>query len=275
MHFKYTPIPQIVARLSYATNIGRPSIGQLIPRTTVNLDNQTVSSSNPSLEPQTANNFDLTAEYYFEPAGQFTVGVFLKEIKKFIYTAGGTVIAAGNDNGFDGDYVGYTYTTQRNGGFAKVKGLEVSYSQQFTFLPGIWRGLGAYANLTRMQAEGNYGTGSAIALAPTPRVAGFNPLVGNVGISYIQNRLSLRASFNYRGRYLTGYNANESRASYLAARPVLDIKTLYRISKKFDVYLDVVNVTKTPDRKSEVGYGRVAGVSVMSPQFFFGVNGRL
>ncbi len=275
LHFKYTPVPSLVTRLSYATNIGRPGIGQLIPRTTVNFDNQSVSSSNPSLRPQTANNFDLSAEYYFEPAGQFAVGVFLKEIKNFIYTVAGQTITSGPDNGFDGDYAGYSYTTQQNGGFAKVKGIEVSYSQQFTFLPGFWNGFGAYANFTRMQAEGNYGSGSAIALAPNPKVAGFNPFVGNLGISYIKNRVSLRASYNYRGRYLTGYNANESRATYLSARPVIDIKTLFHVSKHYDVYLDVVNVTTTPDRRTEVGYGRVAGLSTMYPQFFFGINGRM
>jgi hypothetical protein len=35
-------------RMSYATNIGRPAIGQLIPRTTANIENQTLSTSNPS-----------------------------------------------------------------------------------------------------------------------------------------------------------------------------------------------------------------------------------
>ena len=60
--------------LSDATNIGRPSIGQLIPRTTVNFENETISTSNPSLEPQFADNFDRGMEYYFEPAG---VVVFL------------------------------------------------------------------------------------------------------------------------------------------------------------------------------------------------------
>lgn len=275
VHLKYLPTPNIVTRLSYATNIGRPSIGQLIPRTTVNYDNNTVSSSNPSLQPQTAQNFDFTTEFYFEPAGLFTAGVFLKEIKKFIYNSPSTVIGTGADNGFGGDYAGFTYSTQANGGFAKVKGLELGYNQQFTFLPGIWKGLGAYANLTRMQAEGNYGAGSAIALAPNPRVAGFNPFVANVGVSYIRSKLSLRASYNYRGRYLTGYNANESRATYAHARPTVDIKTLYNVNRRFSVYLDVVNVLMNPDRQTEFGYGRPQTTHLMRPQVFFGVNGRL
>ena len=46
-HFTYSPIPKLVTRLGYAANIGRPSIGQLIPTTTVNYENRTVSSVPP------------------------------------------------------------------------------------------------------------------------------------------------------------------------------------------------------------------------------------
>jgi TonB-dependent receptor len=275
VHFKYEFSRNLLTRLSYATNIGRPNIGQLIPRTTVNYDNSTVSSSNPGLEPQTAQNFDLTAEYYFEPAGMLTVGVFLKEIKKFIYTAGGVTIPSGDDNGFNGEYAGFGYTTQYNGGFAKVKGIEFSYNQQFTFLPGWLKAFGAYANLTRMQAEGNYGTGNAIALAPNPRVAGFNPFIANVGISYIRQRVNVRVQYNHLGKYLVGFNANESRATYAAERPTVDIKTLYNINKFYSVYLDVINVFSNPDREREFGYGRSQTVHQMRPQFFFGVNARM
>lgn len=102
--------------LSYATNVGRPGIGQLIPRTNVNFDTQTIASSNPSLKPQTADNFDLALEYYFEPAGTLSIGLFQKQIKNFIYTSGGVVVPGGADNGFNGDYAGYALTTQFNGG---------------------------------------------------------------------------------------------------------------------------------------------------------------
>ena len=272
VHFKYQFAPNLLARASYAENIGRPSVGQLVPRVSANFDNQTLSTSNPSLEPQRARNFDLSAEMYFEPAGMFSVGVFQKEIRKFIYTAGGTTVPTGADNGYGGDYAGFAVTTQFNGGYAKVKGLEIGYSQQFTFLPAPWNGLGAYANATRMQAEGNYGAGNAIALAPNPRIAGFNPFVANVGVSYIKGKLNLRASYNYRDRYLTTFNANESRAVYFAARPTVDIKTLYNVNRRLSVYLDVVNILTQPDRETQWGYGRANTTHYMVPQFFFGVN---
>jgi TonB-dependent receptor len=273
-------MPRLVTRLSYATNIGRPAIGQLIPRTTANIENQTLSTSNPSLKPQLANNFDATAEYYFEPAGVVSAGVFLKELKNFIYTQGGILVPAGADNGFGGDYAGYTLTTQRNGGSAKIKGLELSYSQQFTFLPGFWSGLSAFANMTRMQAEGNYGNGNALgtgpaALTPPAKIAGFNPFIANLGISYIKGRASVRFQYNMRDRYLVTYNVNESRQVYLTARNTLDIKTVYHFSRRFDVYLDVVNALNEPDRQAEFNGGRPQTIGYMTRQILCGINARL
>jgi outer membrane receptor protein involved in Fe transport len=272
LHLKYQFSRNLLARFSYAENIGRPGVGQLIPRTTVNYDNQTLSTSNPALEPQWAKNFDLGVEFYFEPAGLFTAGVFQKDIGKFIYTAGGAVVPAGAENGYDGNYAGFALTTQYNGGSAKVKGLEIGYSQQFAFLPGPWGGLGAFANATRMQAEGNYGAGTAIALAPNPRIAGFNPFVANVGGSYIRGRVNLRASLNYRDRYLGTFNANESRAAYFALRRTVDVKTLYNVNRRLSLYLDVVNIFMNPDRETQFGYGRPQTTHLMRPQFFFGAN---
>lgn len=275
LHFKYEPMPGLVTRLSYATNVGRPSIGQLIPSTTVNYDNRTISTSNPDLKAQYSDNFDLMAEYYFEPAGVISAGVFLKEIKRFIYTAGGSTVPTGSDNGFGGNYEGYALTTQYNGGFAKIKGFELNYLQRFTFLPGIWSGLGAYANYTKMEAEGNYGTGTAISLTPTSEIPGFNPNTGNAGISYIRGKISLRFQYNYSGRYLSSYNANQSRLIYNKARPIFIFKSEYRISKHFDFYLDVVNVFNEPDRVLEYYGGRPNDMKLMSPQVYCGLVGRL
>ncbi len=274
MHLKYRFNRSVLARASYSENIGRPNIGQLIPQTSADADNQTLSTSNPGLEPQRSQNYDLSAEFYFEPAGLFTAGIFQKDLAKFIYTASGGIVPSGQDNGFGGEYAGYTLTTQFNGGSAKIRGIELSYLQQWTFLPGIWKGLGGFANATWMEAKGNYGDGDAKSLVPNPRVAGFNPFIANIGLSYIRGRWNLRANLNYRHTYLNSYNANESRAGYIPRRQSLDLKTLYNVNRRFSVYLDVVNALKEPDRQTQFGYGRPNTSQIMSPQFFFGVNYR-
>ena len=276
LHLKYSPHPRLVTRFSFATNVGRPGIGQLIPRTTVNFDNQTISTSNPSLKPQTAKNYDLSAEYYFEPAGMVSVGLFQKDITNFIYTSGGAIVPAGADNGFGGDYAGYALTTQYNGGSAKVRGLELNYSQQFTFLPGVFAGLGAYANYTRMESAGNYGAGNAIALAPNPKgkVAGFNPETANFGVSYIRNQVTVRLQFTHRARYLTTYNVNDSQLVYAIRRDTLDLKTQYQLSKHVSAYLDINNILREFETGTDIG-SRPASRRVLTPGFFCGINTRL
>ncbi len=277
-HLKFAITPRLIARASWATNVGRPGIGQLIPRTTVNLDSnpRTITTSNPALKPQTANNFDLAAEYYFEPAGVVSVGVFQKDIKNFIFTAGGLTVGSGADNGFGGDYAGYVLTTQYNGGSAKVRGLELNYSQQFTFLPGWLGGFGAYANLTRMESEGNYGAGNSIAVAANPKgkVAGFNPSTSNAGLSYIRDKVTVRLQWNHRARYLTTYNAVDSQLVYRIRRDTLDVKTQYQFTRRLSAYLDVNNVLGEYETGSDRG-PRPSQRRVLTPGFFGGVNVRL
>lgn len=274
LHFKYRPLPNVIARLSYATNIGRPDIGNLIARTTANPDSMTLSANNPSLKPQTSDNFDFSVEYYLRPAGVVSAGVFLKELKSFIFTQSGLVVPPGTDNGFGGDYAGYTLTSKANGGSAKIKGLELNFSQQFSFLPGWWSGFGAFANYTRLDAQGNYNTGNVIAVAPTAEVAGFNPQLANLGLSYIRNKISIRLQFSHRDRYLITYNATDSAKTYARKRNTFDLKTGYQISRHFDVYLNVDNVLNEDDRALELFGHYPTSLIRISPLFHFGVNAR-
>lgn len=272
LHLKYEMRRGLIARASYATNIGRPAIGSLIPRTTVNYDSRSISTSNPSLLPQYADNFDLGIEYYFEPVGLLSAGVFHKDIKNFIYTLGGQIVGTGPNNGFNGDYEGFTLSSSANGGFARVRGIEFAYQQQFTFLPGWWGGFGAFANYTRMETEGNYGTSTVTS---TNEVAGFYPETSNIGVSYIRSPLSIRVQYNYVSRYLNTFSASQARLLYRLARPTVDIKMAYTLSRNFDLYLDVVNVFERADRAWEYWGGRPNGTENMRREFMFGINGRL
>lgn len=248
LHFKYEPIRGLITRASYSSNIGRPNIGTLIPSTTVSVTQQTVATSNPSLKAQYANNFDVGLEYYFEPVGMVSAGVFLKEMKDFIFTQGGILIPAGPDNGFGGDYVGYNLTTQRNGGTAKVQGFELNYQQQFTFLPGWWSGFSFNANYTKLEASGNYGGTTVLS---TSQVAGFVPESGSMGLSYIKNKVTVRLQGTYAGRFLRAYSTSPARLDYARPQTMINLKTVYQISRHYDFYLDVNNVFNEADRNWE------------------------
>jgi hypothetical protein len=76
-------------------------------------------------------------------------------------------------------------------------------------------------------------------------------------------------------RYLNTFSASQARLLYRLARPTLDLKTVYTINRRFDLYLDVINVFARADRAWECWGGRPNGTEWMRPEFLFGLNARL
>lgn len=60
------------------------------------------------------------------------------------------------DVGFDpAEYAGYTFRSAQNlPGTSTNRGYVAEYSQQLTFLPGAWRGLGLHGSVTYLEPDG-------------------------------------------------------------------------------------------------------------------------
>ena len=275
VHFKYDSSAGLLARASYSTGMGRPNFTTIIPNDSVNDTTQRVTANNTSLKPQQSDNIDVTLEYYFKPAGLFSVGVFSKEIDDFIFQSDRGLIPAGTDNGFGGDYAGYTLTTQANGGSARIRGVEVSYQQQFSNLPGFWRGFGVYANHTWLQTKGDYGTpGAAFQSGEVP---GFIPRSANGGLSYLNRGWTLRAQYNYNGRALgSTLNANPALRQYNYSKRRVDFNASYALSPKLTLFADVINALS--DTLGDNPYisipERKRGADLFTAEIKFGVSGR-
>lgn len=248
LHLRYSPTRSFVSRLSYSSGIGRPSFDAIMPADSVNEVAQTVSIRNTGLKPQYSDNFDATAEYYFEPVGSLTASVFMKQIEGFQFTDSSQFVATGADNGFDGQYGGYRITTTRNGGNARYRGLEVAYQQQFTFLAGFWRGFGCYANYTRLLTRGDYG-GATV----TTQVAGFVPKTGNVALTYLGAGFNLRLNAVWRSEYLVTNSTNAALVVYHEPKLQLNLKTRYNFSRATAIFCDIENFNKSPIIETWVG----------------------
>lgn len=271
VHLRYAVTPNVILRASYATGIGRPNFTNLMPNESVNYDTEVVTASNPSLKPQFVDNYDLSAEYYFEPVGSLSVGWFRKDIKDFIFSSGGTIIGPGTDNGFNGLYEGFSLTTSRNGGEAKIDGFEISYQQQYTFLPGWLKGLGGYANYTKIKTEGDYGSGEARATSTVP---GFVPETINAGVSYAYMRFSVRLKWNYKERQLVTYNANPASLVYNSTGSRYDVNLRVKLSPRLDLFADVINVTGTPIKREVGTLARINAYQNNGKRALVGISGR-
>jgi TonB-dependent receptor len=266
VHFRYDVTNKMVARASYSTGIGRPTFGNLVPRESVNHETQRVSGNNPSLRPQYADNFDLSLEYYYEPAGMVSVGAFSKEINDFLLRVDGLTIGAGPNNGFNGEYAGYELNTWSNGGAARVRGMEVAYQQQFSFLPGFWKGFGFFGNYTWLESEGDFANSG---------VPGFAPQNGTAGLTYTNYGWQLRLIGTYTAENPGGLSDDPSQQTINLARWNVDLNASYKVNRWLTVFCDVRNLT---DEHRGNSYkfipARQFQFQRFSTEITFGVNGR-
>ncbi|WP_414660349.1 TonB-dependent receptor [Horticoccus sp. 23ND18S-11] len=272
-HLTHDVTPNIKARLSWSTSFGRPALNNALPNETINETNQTLTVNNPSLLPQTAENWDAALDYYFEPVGNLSVAWFHKTIKDYIVTGtnAGT-IGTGTDNGFNGEYPGFTRLTSANAGTAIVQGWEFAYQQQFTFLPGWLKGLGASANFTVIATHGNFGGTTERA---TDEVPGFIPRTGNASLSWRHKRFSTRVLYNYTGDYITAFTAaSVGRNLYRYKYSTVTAGVAYQYRPWLQFTADVANLFNEPQAQYRGIPDQMANTIINGTTITLGVNGR-
>ena len=79
----------------------------------------------------------------------------------------------------------------------------------------------------------------------------------------------------YKGKFLNTFNANPARLVWGVPQTIVDIKAVYSLNRRFDLYLDAYNIFNDANRKFEWEYGRPQNTRKDSLMIVFGVNGRL
>ncbi len=248
-------------------------MSNLQPNETISEPNQTLTINNPSLRPQTAENWDAALEYYFEPVGNLSVGWFHKSIEDyFVSGIESGKIGTGADNGYGGEYGGFTILTRANLGTAVVQGWEFSYQQQFTFLPGLLKGLGLSVNYTLLDTHDDFG---GTVTRTTGQVAGFIPRSGNVSLSWRHRGFGTRITVNRVGNYIRNFTAVGSGANlYTDARTVVNVGVAYQYKPWLSFSIDAQNVLDEMQSWYRGNADQIAQVYVPGPTVTFGVSGR-
>jgi TonB-dependent receptor len=194
-----------------------------------------IREGNIDLDPTSSTNFDLGVEYYFTRAGILSAGLFYKDMRDNIYTA--------REN-LPGDFIS---VSRANADSAWVRGIELGYDQQFTFLPAPFDGLGAFVNYTYADSEVDTGL-DAFKDVTLPL---FNQVENtlNAGLFYDKGGFRSRISVLYRSESLidiatdasTGlYDPKLSR--YLGDTTTLDITASYTFARHWQVFTEFSNV---------------------------------
>ncbi|MDO8540498.1 MAG: TonB-dependent receptor [Opitutaceae bacterium] len=265
--------PNLKGRLSWSTSFGRPPLSNLMPNETPNETQQTLTINNPSLRPQTAENWDATLEYYFKQVGYISAGWFHKKIEDyFVNGIEAGSVGTGADNGYGGEYPGFTILTRSNLGTAIVQGWEFSYQQQFTSLPGLLKGLSLGGNLTILDTHGNFGGNVQRAKG---QVAGFIPRSGNANLSWRHRGFSARIIVNRVGEYIRNYTAiGSGQNQYNRARTVVNAGIAYQYRPTLSLSIDAQNIFNETQSWYRGNPDQTSQVYINGMTFTFGVSGR-
>jgi iron complex outermembrane receptor protein len=249
LNANYAFTDRVIMRAGYARTIGRPELGDIIPSIIVtdpNLDVSTrrITVVDGSLEPWTADNYDLTFETYDLKGITASVSVFRKDIKNFFVESETQVTSQElQEIGLPADYSDYFIRRTRNGGTAELSGIELSYRQTLRFIPVIGRRLQAFANLTSLALDGD-----------NPEdFAEFSPRNINGGLGYVHPKFSLKLNMHHnkwvrRSVAAAGGNNRVNSFNFRAPSTRWDFSAEYRINRWFSVYYSLRNLTAEPVR---------------------------
>jgi TonB-dependent receptor len=158
VEMRYALTQNSALRGVFSRGVARPDPYQLTPY--VEEDSTAspiaVTIGNPNLRPEHATNYDLLYEDYLQPLGLVQAGFFFKQLNApqvQITLPGGLSLSDFPANYFPASvqsvlaqYPGDAITQFTNGQNAYIYGLELSFQQHFSYLPGVLKGLGVSAN---------------------------------------------------------------------------------------------------------------------------------
>ncbi len=224
LHLRYDGQNDWVFRGAYTHTIGRPSFGDISPRTRINREDEEVDLGNPDLAPYKSRNLDLSAERYIGDSGIFSAGLFHKQIA-------GYIVETNTRN--HPDWMGYDVTTPVNGDDASVLGAELNFQQRFD--TGLLLGVSATWLDTEFKLAGE--------TFPLP-LSSEKLLSAHVG--YENDRLSTRLAAVYRSEYLNEVGENRDFDIWVAPNTQLDFSLDYRVNDIWSLYFEASNLLDEP-----------------------------
>ncbi|WP_350587564.1 TonB-dependent receptor [Pseudoalteromonas sp. TB5-MNA-CIBAN-0075] len=276
-----------LVRFAAAKVMSRAPINRLAGDASANVSDDGVingsSTNNPFLKPFYADQYDLSYEYYFEEGnGTIAAALFYKNIDSFVETlsienfdfkGNGFNVPDSIEDPVSGEQVATTngiYTTAvNNGEGGYIRGLELAYTQVFSFLPSPFNGLGANASYSYTESEIESITslgGNTLAQS----LPGLSNNVFNATVFYSMDDFETRLNVRYRDEFVSEQVAINEQVVNFDAETVVDFQTSYRFSDSLTMLLQVNNLTDEPTQSYFGSEQRTGTTQYFGRQFYLG-----
>lgn len=229
----------LILQLDAARTLTYPAFPSLDP--SISLNPGTInragaaSSGNPDLSPIRSKNYDAALSWYFSPSGYVSGAIFYRKIHGFLQNFVTDVTILGQP---------FQLSEPFSSGSGFLDGAELSYQQFLTFLPGAWDGIGLQVNYTRVNGDTKQPEflGGPTDIAPLQGVSKNN---GNVVLMYEKYGISARLAYDYRSRYIDGFNQPNPAGIFdeVQLPNQVDFSVSYQFAKDWTAILSATNLT--------------------------------
>jgi TonB-dependent receptor len=266
INLRFQASDDLILRGAWTNGLARPNYYDLVPYRSISFDDGELSVGNPDLKATTSMNFDLMAEYYMQPIGILSGGVFYKSLKNFIFNyIQNNYYDAVTQDTFE------VYSQPRNLASAGLFGVELQLQRQLDFLPGALSGLGIFLNYTftsstvdGLPLEGR--TTEDLRLSGSPQHS------ANASLSYEYGGLMLRVALNYTSDYIDEYGDGAFYDRYYDTQMFVDANASFAITPQFRIFVDANNLTNQPLQYYQGTPARMAQAEFYNARFQAGVK---
>ncbi|MCG8556195.1 MAG: TonB-dependent receptor [Proteobacteria bacterium] len=272
------PFEDVVVRASYARSLTRPTLGQLRPVTSFSINrpgNLRANGGQPHLRPFTADNLDLSIEWYYGRSSYVGVAGYYKKVGNFIvekvqketYT-----LLTGPDT-TNVMPANFTYEVRRpsNAESADVGGLEVSLQHVFEHLPHPFDGLGTQATLTFVESNARVQLGNVTETFALEGLGNSQNLV----LFYEKGPLQLRTAVNRRSAFLANISGRGGEPVFVEGYTQLDLSGSFQVTQNVAAFFQAINVTDSRGRRHGRYANHFLGLSDAGARYGLGLRGSL
>jgi len=252
---------QVVVRASASKNLTRPSLGSLNSAGSVDSDpvgDLTISAGNPALKPLESVNLEAGVEWYIPSGGYLAFSYFKKDLKNLIGSA--VVEVTYGSTGYPLEFIQgkldangqpqtastiYKFSQPVNIGQSDIKGFEVAFQKDLTFLPAPFDRLGLIANYTYADGKALYTNVFGTGKSEYKSFPGLSKHTSNVTLYYETEKWGARVSSAYRSDYIQTVqsgNTDENERGF-HANTFVDFSAFYNLRENLKLTVEGINLT--------------------------------
>ncbi|XOV81077.1 MAG: TonB-dependent receptor [Aestuariibacter sp.] len=221
INIAYNATEDFILRFAASRVITRPAPFQMAYSVNTTPETSMATAGNPDLEPMTADQFEVSGEWYFGENSLLSAAFFSKSVNNVIFNLTGP--------GFIGGEPYDNITSPQNGPSTSLDGIELQVQHAFD------NGFGGYANITYSDLEDIEFEGETFEFPFSSKDS------YNLGVYYETDDYSARLNYNYRAGYFLALTEIGNR--YRDEQTQLDAQFSWEVTDYATIKFEALNIT--------------------------------